>query len=267
MWLSPVVKIKFRVKKHDNIHGFSAPDKHMNIEDYYQINESKLSFTRQQSSDFAKNVAGDFNPIHDVESKRFCVPGDLIFSAIIHHYGLHQNMIFNFSGMVRDNMGLLLPDCSDNHLALMDEKGKKYLSIECVGQVTTNTRLIESLATNYVEFSSQAFPHIIVPLMSEQNVMINPDRPLIIYESMSFELDTLDLDRIDLELNSQNLQVDGKRGGLTLEYNLIGNGEKIGRGCKRMLLSGLREFDKNRMDQLTASYNQRKLEFNTHLTG
>ncbi len=222
-----------------------------------------LSFTRQQASDFAKNVAGDFNPIHDIDSKRFCVPGDLLFSVIIHHYGLRQNMIFNFSGMVGDHVSLILPqpDNESEHLALMDEKGKKYLAMECNGRSTQNDKLIESLTTHYVEFSSQAFPHIIVPLMSEQNVMINPDRPLIIYESMSLELDTLEMDSIDLELSNSTLQVNGKRGNLTLEYDLLSKGKKIGRGCKRMVLSGLREFDKARMDEVTDTYNQRKEKF------
>ncbi|MCK5361287.1 MAG: DUF3581 domain-containing protein [Gammaproteobacteria bacterium] len=233
----------------------------MNIEEYYQTEESKLSFTRQQASDFAKKVAGDFNPIHDIDSKRFCVPGDLLFSVIIHHYGLQQNMVFNFSGMVSDNVDLILPDGERNHLALMDEKEKKYLAIERKGETTTNAKLIESLTTHYVEFSSQAFPHIIVPLMSEHNVMINPDRPLIIYESMSFELDTLDIDNIELELSSNKLMVNGKRGSLTLDYNLLSNGSKVGSGCKRMVLSGLREFDRIRMDEVTEAYNHRKMQF------
>ena len=230
----------------------------MNIEEYYQTEGSNLSFTRQQASDFAKKVAGDFNPIHDVDSKRFCVPGDLLFSVIIHHYGLRQNMVFNFSGMVNENTSLILPDGERNHLALMDEKEKKYLAIERNGESTDNTKLIESLTTHYVEFSSQAFPHIIVPLMSEQNVMINPDRPLIIYESMSFQLDTLDIENIVLELSSNILKVNGKRGALTLDYNILSEGTKVGAGCKRMVLSGLREFDKSRMDEVTSAYNQRK---------
>ncbi len=235
----------------------------MNIEEYYQTEGSTLSFTRQQASDFAKNVAGDFNPIHDIDSKRFCVPGDLLFSVMIHHYGLRQNMIFNFSGMVGDQVKLILPEPNSEteHLVLMDEKEKKYLAMECNGNSTTNESLIESLTTHYVEFSSQAFPHIIVPLMSEQNVMINPDRPLIIYESMSLELDRLDIDGIDLELSNSSLQVKGKRGGLTLDYDLFSAGNKIGRGCKRMVLSGLREFDKTRMDEVTNTYNQRKKQF------
>ncbi len=230
----------------------------MNIENYFQLDNSRLSFTRQQASDFAKKVAGDFNPIHDPDSKRFCVPGDLLFSVIIHHYGIRQKMIFNFSGMVSDNVNLLLPECSDENMLIADENDKKYLSIECSGSKSDNAPLIDSLATHYVEFSSQAFPHILVPLMSEHNVMINPDRPLIIYESMSFELETLDIDQIQLNLSNSDLQADGKRGNVTLNYDLINNGHKVGQGCKRMVLSGLRPFDKQQMDDVIGYYNERK---------
>ncbi len=233
----------------------------MNIEEYYQLEDSKLSFTRQQASNFAKKVAGDFNPIHDVDSKRFCVPGDLLFSVILHHYGLRQKMIFNFSGMVSDGIKLSLPECTESHLAILDSKGKKYLAIECSGEVSTNARLIESLSTHYVEFSSQAFPHILIPLMQDQNVMINPDRPLIIYESMSFELNTLDVEDIQLELSNKLLQVNGKRGDVTLEYNLLSDGTHIGHGCKRMVLSGLRELEQSGIDKLIATYNNSKADF------
>jgi hypothetical protein len=78
---------------------------------------------------------------------------------------------------------------------------------------------------------------------------------------MSLELDRLDIDGIDLELSNSTLQVKGKRGGLTLDYDLFSAGKKIGRGCKRMVLSGLREFDKTRMDEVTDTYNQRKKKF------
>ncbi|MBL6999036.1 MAG: DUF3581 family protein [Gammaproteobacteria bacterium] len=233
----------------------------MNIEDYFLTQNSTLSFTRQQASDFAKKVAGDFNPIHDTDSKRFCVPGDLLFSAIIHLYGLRQKMIFNFSGMVGDDTRLILPDCDTEHLAIMDEKEKKYLAIECSGKSTSHAGLINSLTKSYVEFSSQAFPHIIVPLMSEKNVMINTERPLIIYESMSFELDTLDIQHIHLELFHNSLQVNGKRGSINLEYNLLSDGQKVGRGCKRMVLSGLRDFDKASIEALVETYAKRKDEF------
>jgi len=95
----------------------------MNIEDFYRMEGSRLSFTRQQGSDFAKRVAGDFNPIHHPDSKRFCVPGDLLFSVIVHHYGLRQNMAFHFSGMVDDSVQLLLPECEDEHTEISARRG------------------------------------------------------------------------------------------------------------------------------------------------
>ena len=52
----------------------------MFIKNFYQRANNKVSFTRQQASDFAKKVGDDFNPIHDVTAKRFCVPGDLLFA-------------------------------------------------------------------------------------------------------------------------------------------------------------------------------------------
>ncbi len=232
----------------------------MHIENYYQRDGDKLSFTRQQASDFAKNVAGDFNPIHDVDSKRFCVPGDLLFSVILHLYGLRQKMIFNFSGMVGDDTQLILPACDGEHMALLDKNDKKYLAIECNGEVSNDAELIESLSRNYVEFSSQAFPHILQPLMQQHNVMVNPDRPLIIYESMSLELDRLDIKHVKLEMTSKSLYVTGKRGAVTLEYIILGDGENIGHGCKRMVLSGLREFDAERMNKLVSDYAAKKQE-------
>ena len=230
----------------------------MNIEDYYLIDDSRLSFTRSQASTFAKQVAGDFNPIHDEDSKRFCVPGDLMFSVIIHHYGLREKMIFNFSGMVGDNLNLILPECDGEHLAILDERDKKYLAIECSGRVSTNAALIESLTKSYVTFSGQAFPHVLVPLMAEQDVMINPERPLIVYESMSFKLDTLDIDSIELELTSTSLNIEGKRGNVSLEYDITSAGTRVGHGCKRMVLSGLRPYDREAMDRLVEDYNGRK---------
>ena len=41
----------------------------------------------EQGSRFAKEVAGDFNPIHDHDSKRFCVPGDLLFAIALSDFG------------------------------------------------------------------------------------------------------------------------------------------------------------------------------------
>ena len=72
----------------------------MFLKDFYSIHEGSISIIAEQASMFAKEVAHDFNPLHDVDAKRFCVPGDLLFSMALEKYGLSQNMHFVFAGMV-----------------------------------------------------------------------------------------------------------------------------------------------------------------------
>ena len=38
----------------------------MNIENYYKIDGTKLSFDREQASVFAKTIAGDFNQLQHI---------------------------------------------------------------------------------------------------------------------------------------------------------------------------------------------------------
>jgi len=230
----------------------------MNLEKYYNLEGSRLSFTREQASDFAKFVAGDFNTIHDVDSKRFCVPGDLLFSVIIHHYGLRQTMGFSFSGMVGDNDTLILPAVNAREISIYDEHDKKYLDVSSDGAHTDNPELICSLTRNYVEFSGHTFPHVLVPLMRENNVMINTERPLVIYDHMRISLQTLDIDSVELELSDSIFRLYGKRGDVALNYDLCCNGERVGRGQKKMVLSGLREYDQASIDELVDSYSSRK---------
>jgi hypothetical protein len=198
----------------------------MNLDKYYNLDGPKLSFTRQQASDFAKSIAGDFNSIHDVESKRFCVPGDLLFSVIIHHYGLRQTMGFSFSGMVGDDVALILPEVNAREISIYDEHDKKYLDISSNGAHSRNPDLIGSLTRNYVEFSGHTFPHVLVPLMKEKNVMINTERPLIIYDHMRISLDTLDIESVELSLSDSIFRLYGKRGDIALNYDLCCNGEQ-----------------------------------------
>jgi hypothetical protein len=230
----------------------------MNLEKYFTLEGSRLSFTRQQASDFAKSVAGDFNPIHDVDSKRFCVPGDLLFSVIIHHYGLRQTMGFSFSGMVGDDVTLILPEVQAREISIYDENDKKYLDISSDGAHSRNPELIESLTRNYVEFSGHTFPHVLVPLMRENNVMINTERPLVIYDHMRISLDSMDVDNVELALSDSNLRLYGKRGDVGLNYDLSCNGETVGKGQKKMVLSGLREYDPVKIDALVELYGNRK---------
>jgi hypothetical protein len=230
----------------------------MNIENYYKIDGTKLSFDREQASVFAKTVAGDFNQLHDADSQRFCVPGDLLFAVIVHHYGLRQNMGFSFSGMVSDDDTLILPEVKAREISIYDQKDKKYLDISSDGETTHNPQLIESLTRSCVEFSGHTFPHVLVPLMKENNIMINTERPLVIYDHMRIALDTIDLESVSLEHSNCEFRLYGKRGDVALNFNFFCNGEQVGKGQKKMLISGLREYNQEKIDQLVSSYTQRK---------
>ena len=156
----------------------------MNITQYFNRNDGLLSFTRHQASSFAKGVAGDFNPIHDEDARRFCVPGDLLFSVFLAQYGISQEMKFEFSGMVGDTTSLISPDEISDTFSLQDNNEKNYMDIITSGEKTNDAEFIATLSEKYVQFSSKTFPHILVPLMEHENVMINPSRPLVIYKSM-----------------------------------------------------------------------------------
>jgi len=184
----------------------------MNLEKYYNLEGSKLSFTRQQASDFAKTIAGDFNTIHDTDSKRFCVPGDLLFAVIVNHYGLRQTMGLSFSGMVGDDVTLILPEVNAREISIYDENDKKYLDVSTNGELTDRQSLIDSLTLEYAKFSGHTFPHILVPLMQENNVMINTERPLVIYDHMRIALDTLDIDTVEITMSDRIFRLYGKRG-------------------------------------------------------
>ncbi len=225
----------------------------MQLQDYYHSKNDTVSFSRQQASDFAKNIAGDFNPIHNIDAKRFCVPGDLLFAVALHHYGLSQKMRVTFSGMVTDE-AVIFPQAASDNITISDASGKQYLTVERIGETTHNPALISELTRNYVAFSGQTFPHILVPLMEKNGVMINPERPLVIYESMVIDMQRLDASAPTLELTNSHLDVDGKRGKATLEFKLVSAGETIGRGTKSMVLSGLREFDAAQISALVSEY-------------
>jgi hypothetical protein len=235
----------------------------MLIDQYYTARDGKISFTREQGSNFAKQVADDFNPIHDVDARRFCIPGDLLFSIILARYDLSRHMEFGFTGMVVDGIELLLPEPAEE-LSVNDAAGKQYLTIRRSGESTRDTALIDQLTRAYVEFSGHTFPHILVPLLAEQNVMINPERPVVMYESMSIDLDRFDIETLVLEIDRNEVAINGKRGEVQLAFNLVEAGNIVGRGRKRLILSGLREYDKRVMDEVVVNLNQRKLDFMPH---
>lgn len=230
----------------------------MLLENFFSETSSKIHFSRKQASDFAKTIAGDFNPIHDEDAKRFCVPGDLLFALLLNKYGISQKMRFTFSGMVSDEVTLHFNNTANDKITIVDDNNKEYLSITRSGATTKDAALIHNLTCRYVEFSGQTFPHILVPLMAKHHVMINPERPLVIYESMVIDIDDLNIEQPQLELSDSTLEVDGKRGNVCLKFNLLSKGNIIGKGEKSMVLSGLREYDESKIQQLIEVYDARK---------
>ncbi len=57
------------------------------------------------------------------------------------------------------------------------------------------------------------------------------------------------------------LEINGKRGSVELAFNLVDGGEIVGRGKKHMLLSGLREYDKDAIATAIVTYNDSKKAF------
>ena len=230
----------------------------MLLSDYYTKDSSTLRISAEQASNFAKTIAGDFNPLHDPDNRRFCVPGDLLFTAILQHYGISQRMQFRFSGMVGADVALRLEENPGDAYELRDATEKVYLHVDRSGEVTHDSQLVERLARSYVAFSGQNFPHILVPLLQEKGVMINVERPMVIYESMAFELTRVDIPNVELRLADSRMQVDGKRGDVRLTFEFLCGKTVVGTGCKRLLLSGLRPYEQSGMDKLVNAYLARR---------
>ncbi|MCL9783767.1 DUF3581 domain-containing protein [Vibrio sp. S4M6] len=228
---------------------------------YFLKKDDQFQFTRQQASHFAKKVAGDYNPIHDEDNKRFCVPGDLLFAVLLQKEGISEKMRFDFSGMVGDGIGLRIENKNDNQSVVVDENGKEYLTVERQGSVNTDAEFIEHVVTNYVQFSGMNFPHIMVPLMEQEQMMINCQRPLVIYESMEVEFNRLDLHKPQVDFTGATFDVDGKRGVVTLNFAFMENGEVVGNGVKRMVASGLKPYEHDAVADLVTRFNARKESF------
>jgi len=229
----------------------------MFIDDYFIEGEDRIRFTREQGSRFAKEVADDFNPLHDADATRFCIPGDLLFAVFLARYGVSQHMEFTFSGMVAEDVELLLPEPAD-HLLIRDAQDRDYLDILRGGDTSHDETLTQNLTRNYVEFSGHTFPHILEPLLAGANVILNPARPMVMYLSMTIDLDRLDVSNPQLVGGDHKIDIDGKRGNVELLFNLVENGEVVGRGAKRLVLGGLREYDKDAMDAAIADFDHRK---------
>ena len=230
----------------------------MQLAQYFANQDGIISFSEEQASAFAKGIAGDFNPIHDPGGKRFCVPGDLLFCVLLHHYGVAQTTAVQFSGMLDGKTRMVLPDAAEKQLHIVDTRDKALLSLFLDGNRYTNEGFASALSEAYVKFSGQTFPDILVPLMREANVMINPDRPLVIYKDMAIELSANVDDNsggpISLSLSKTDISVNGRKGAVTLRFDINLDGAAIGTGEKNMVLSGLREYDDEAMQNIVNQY-------------
>lgn len=233
----------------------------MDIKAFYNKSESCIGFTREQASQFAKTIAGDFNPIHDIDNRRFCVPGDLLFAMTLCEVGVSQDMRFDFENMVTEQTQVQWPEEIESHFQLKDQQDKGLLSVQMQGETTRDVEFIQNLIEKYVQFSGRTFPEILVALMKEKGVMINPARPLIIYKDMAVHIDAFPQGDMRLDYAGAEMQVDGKKGSVKLKFDLFVDGDCIGHGTKDMVLSGLRQYDQAIIDEVVENYNQQKASY------
>lgn len=215
----------------------------------------------EQASRFAKDVAGDHNPLHDVDARRFCVPGDLLCALVLDRYGLSRRMQFTFRDMVGAGQVLYFPETDDGDIAVCDPDGNVCLEVQRSGAVCRDTATVEGFLREYVAFSGRTFPHYLIPVLEEKGVMFNPDRPLVIYDSMGFELDGFGFDRPGLELAGAELGIEGKRGNATLRFDIHADTGRIGAGWKQLVISGLRDYDDERMRRCVESFDRLKAAY------
>jgi len=97
--------------------------------------------------------------------------------------------------------------------------------------------------------------------MKDNKVMVNPARPLVIYKSMSVNIDQFAHGQLCLEFSGASMAVDGKKGRVQLGFDLFVEGEKIGEGTKEMVVSGLRAYEQSAIDQIISTYNANKAAY------
>ncbi|MEQ1531616.1 MAG: DUF3581 domain-containing protein [Methylococcales bacterium] len=237
----------------------------MFLKDFYNLQDGNVIITAEQASLFAKEVAHDFNPLHDVDAKRFCVPGDLLFALALEKYGISQHMHFNFSGMVGHDVLLKFPDTDAEQIDVNGEQGKTYLQVERSGDISRDSALIESLIRDYVAFSGQNFPFILVPLLAQENVMFNINRPLVIYESMTLSFDHLDFQQVSVEMLEPKIEVNGKRASAFLNFSINSGENRVGTGFKKLSISVPSAYEAEPMQLFVDEYLGRKNEYLNNL--
>jgi hypothetical protein len=238
----------------------------MFLKEFYCIHDGNISISAEQASAFAKEMAHDFNPLHDADAKRFCVPGDLLFSLALEKYGLSQNMHFTFSGMVGQGVLLNFPDTDADLIDVTDNQGKTYLQIERSGDLSRDSALIESFTRDYVAFSGQNFPYVLVPLLAEKNVMFNLNRPLVIYESMTLSFHHVNFQQASVDMMEPKMEVNGKRASAFLHFQIKSGENVVGTGFKKLAISVLNGYESEPMQAFVDEYLARKNGYLGNLT-
>lgn len=237
----------------------------MFLKEFHGIHDGNVTIAANQASMFAKEVAHDFNPLHDVDAKRFCVPGDLLFSLALEKYGLSQHMHFIFSGMVGHSVLLNFPDTDAERVDVNDNQGKTYLQIERSGDLSRDSALIDSFTRDYVAFSGQNFPYVLVPLLAKENVMFNLNRPLVIYESMTLSFDHLNFQQASVEMLEPKMEVNGKRASAFLHFQIKAGQEVVGTGFKKLAISLVGTYEAEPMQEFVDEYLARKNGYQDNL--
>ncbi|MCL7931036.1 DUF3581 family protein [Halomonas llamarensis] len=236
------------------------------FKDFYAQHGEYVVISAEQASRFAKGVAGDYNPIHNSDARRFCVPGDLLFALVLERFGLSQTMDFRFLSMVGADTPLRFHEADDGSIHVSDEDGKCYLQATRGGATTHEVAAVDAFVRCYVAFSGKNFPHYLKPLMEEQGVMFNPKRPLVIYDSMGFTLERLEGLSPGLSLTRSSLEVLGKRADVLLEFSIQSNGEAVGWGSKKLVVSGLCDYDAEAMEAIVAEFYRLKAAYEVSAT-
>src|SRR5690606_26932305 len=78
--------------------------------------------------------------------------------------------------------------------------------------------------------------------MESHGVMFNPDRPMVMHDSLSLTLSHLNDAEAVPEPNKASLDIAGKRGNVSLDYHLMSAGKVVGAVSKKLLLGSLREY-------------------------
>lgn len=233
-----------------------------NFSAFYTLSDDTLTISPEQASGFAKTVAGDFNPIHDAGDRRFCVPGDLLFTVILENVGLYQHMSFTFDARMTADMIGILNDQQAGAGNITDKRSEKpIVNFQYDSEKINSNQLIHEFIKHYVAFSGQNFPYLLDPVLKSNDAMFNPKSPLVMYQSMDFTLNPQDETEISIDYVNADFDKQGKRGYITLNFNFNQNDEVIGNGKKLLLISGIRPYDESEMSKIIESFLERKNNF------